>query len=98
MSSYCGGRKIVHKSLSKFLTLVLLFAFFMSCGSKQETETTDQTQIEPQAVDISDLNILTDEEKAEGWILLFDGENFDGWRGLGREEIPEGHWSSKMAL
>lgn len=78
--------------MSKFLTLVLLFAFFMSCGSKQETETTDQTQIEPQAVDISDLNILTDEEKSEGWILLFDGKSFEGWRGLGREEIPEGHW------
>jgi len=82
----------VHKSLLKFLTLALLFALFMSCGSKQETETTDQTPAEPQAVDTSDLNILTDEEKVNGWILLFDGESFDGWRGLGREGIPEGHW------
>jgi len=65
----------------------------MSCGSKQETETTDQTSVEPQALDTSDLNILTDGEKAEGWILLFDGESFDGWRGLGREGIPEGHWT-----
>ena len=65
----------------------------MSCGSKQETETTDQTPVEPQAVDTSDLNILTDEEKANGWILLFDGKSFEGWRGLGREGIPEGHWT-----
>jgi hypothetical protein len=28
----------------------------------------------------------------DGWELLFDGETFDGWRGLGREGIPEGHW------
>lgn len=25
-------------------------------------------------------------------MLLFDGETFNGWRGLGREGIPEGHW------
>ncbi|TCO08911.1 3-keto-disaccharide hydrolase [Natronoflexus pectinivorans] len=34
------------------------------------------------------LNALTEQEKAEGWILLFDGETFDGWRGYGREDIP----------
>ena len=27
-----------------------------------------------------------------GWVVLFDGTSFDGWRGLGREQIPEGHW------
>lgn len=28
-----------------------------------------------------------------GWQQLFDGTSFDGWRGLGREEIPAGHWT-----
>lgn len=37
-------------------------------------------------------NTLTDEEQAAGWQLLFDGESFDGWRGLGREGVPTGHW------
>ena len=37
-------------------------------------------------------NTLTEEEKAAGWRLLFDGKTFDGWRGLGRDAIPEGHW------
>jgi len=92
VSSYYGGRRIVHKSLLKSLILVLLLTLFMSCGSKQEKETTDQTPAKSQAADTSDLNILTDEEKAEGWILLFDGKSFEGWRGLGRERIPEGHW------
>jgi hypothetical protein len=32
------------------------------------------------------------EGQDEGWELLFDGETFNGWRGLGREGIPEGHW------
>jgi len=38
------------------------------------------------------LNILTAEEKAQGWILLFDGKTFQGWRGLGRDRVPEKHW------
>jgi len=38
------------------------------------------------------VNTLTEAEVAEGWLLLFDGKTFAGWRGLGREGIPEGHW------
>lgn len=70
----------------------MIFALFMSCGPQKETEPSDQTPDKPQAIDTSDLNILTDEEKAEGWILLFDGKSFEGWRGLSQEGIPEGHW------
>ena len=29
---------------------------------------------------------------APAWRLIFDGETFDGWRGVGRAGIPEGHW------
>jgi hypothetical protein len=38
------------------------------------------------------LNTLTEAERAAGWMLLFDGKTFKGWRGLGQEGIPEGHW------
>jgi hypothetical protein len=38
------------------------------------------------------LNALSASEEAAGWKLLFDGETFEGWRGLGRDSIPEGHW------
>jgi len=37
-------------------------------------------------------NTLTEEEKEEGWRLLFDGESFDGWKALGRESIPNDLW------
>ncbi|MBU1186075.1 MAG: DUF1080 domain-containing protein [Acidobacteria bacterium] len=36
---------------------------------------------------------LTAEERGKGWMFLFNGKNFDGWRGLGREGLPEGHWT-----
>lgn len=37
-------------------------------------------------------NTLTEAESKEGWELLFDGKTFNGWRGIGLENIPEGHW------
>ncbi len=38
-------------------------------------------------------NTLTQAEREAGWTLLFDGESFDGWTGMGRDSIPEGHWT-----
>jgi hypothetical protein len=38
------------------------------------------------------LNTVTEEEQAAGWKLLFDGKTFKGWRGVGRDGIPESHW------
>jgi len=35
-------------------------------------------------------NQLSKEEKAEGWILLFDGEKTDGWRNYGKVTFPAG--------
>jgi hypothetical protein len=37
------------------------------------------------------LNALTAQEKASGWQLLFDGRTTAGWRGYGRETVPD-HW------
>jgi hypothetical protein len=39
------------------------------------------------------LNQLSEAEQAAGWILLFNGRDFSGWRGLGRETMPRGHWT-----
>ncbi len=38
------------------------------------------------------INALTAAEKSAGWMLLFDGKTFEGWRGYGRQDVP-GAWS-----
>ncbi len=35
-------------------------------------------------------NTLSKKEKKEGWILLFDGQSTDHWRGYGKQEFPKG--------
>lgn len=37
-------------------------------------------------------NTLTEEEKADGWKLLFDGKKIEGWRNYGDESFPEKGW------
>ncbi|UCD23999.1 MAG: DUF1080 domain-containing protein [Gemmatimonadota bacterium] len=33
-----------------------------------------------------------EQPEIDEWTTLFDGETFAGWRGLGRDSIPVGHW------
>ncbi|RMF76008.1 MAG: DUF1080 domain-containing protein [Planctomycetota bacterium] len=35
-------------------------------------------------------NVLTPEERAAGWRLLFDGRTTNGWRGFRKKEMPAG--------
>lgn len=37
-------------------------------------------------------NVLSEEEKAEGWEILFDGKNIKGWRGVGQKSFPNKCW------
>jgi hypothetical protein len=37
-------------------------------------------------------NQLTEAEIDDGWVLLFDGETFDGWRGYGLDAFPDTGW------
>lgn len=40
-------------------------------------------------------NYLSPQERAQGWILLFDGQTTTGWRGAGKEAFPEKGWTVK---
>lgn len=36
------------------------------------------------------INVLTDQEKKDGWKLLFDGKTTEGWRGYKKDTMPMG--------
>jgi hypothetical protein len=64
------------------LGIISFLSLFSACGDKgQKTEQVAQVA-----------NTLTDAEKADGWVLLFDGKSFAGWHGLGQTEFPAERW------
>ena len=40
-------------------------------------------------------NKLSKKEITQGWILLFNGKDFDGWRGINQKEFPQKGWDVK---
>jgi hypothetical protein len=77
------SRKVKVLPRGFFAEAVIVSIFLFACQKADDAKT---------ASNASAQNVLTEAEKAEGWVLLFDGQSFDGWRGLGREGIPAGHW------
>jgi hypothetical protein len=43
-------------------------------------------------------NTLTDQEKNDGWRLLFDGKSGVGWVAIGKSEFPAKGWSIREGL
>jgi hypothetical protein len=70
---------------TNFLTLLTLATFcgvfFHSCQSTPK-QNESASAIETEAV-----NSLSDAEKADGWVLLFDGSTLNGWKRYGADEI-----------
>jgi hypothetical protein len=76
--------------------LFLLLVPLPGCGPGGEEPPPSETE---EAADIDELlrgwsytaqNTLTEEEEANGWRLLFDGESTAGWRGYRRRGMPDG--------
>jgi hypothetical protein len=71
----------------KTIIATLLLAFvFCACQTKkvEEQTTEDTTAVSAAATDT--INQLTDAQKSEGWILLFDGVSKKGWRTFKNQE------------
>lgn len=59
------------------------FAFALSLMVACQTKKQDVQQDEPTITE----NMLTEKQKAEGWVLLFDGKTTNGWRNFNSNNI-----------
>ncbi|MFC2087736.1 DUF1080 domain-containing protein [Bacteroidota bacterium] len=82
ISSWSGSIKSwTSASIVVFFLVLTLFAYISyGCGSQKGKETKSEISI----------NQLTEQEKKDGWILLFDGETFNNWRGMQIDTLPPG--------
>ncbi|QEC53486.1 uncharacterized protein DUF1080 [Anseongella ginsenosidimutans] len=55
-------------------------------STKNEEEQKDSTAVETGAN--NGQNQLSEQEKAEGWVLLFNGQTTEGWKGYNRDDVP----------
>lgn len=78
-----------------FLYGTALF-FLYSCGpsSNNSTETAEESSPAEVAVASEEAgdNTLTEQERADGWTLLFDGQSTNNWRGVHKDAFPEQGW------
>ena len=71
---------------------------FAACGGggtqkTQEAESTDATSTTPQykIVENTQIDLSQFETDSEGYIVIFNGKDFTGWRGYGKDHVP-GKW------
>ncbi len=77
------------KSILLSVSLAVI-AVLSACSPKNPaTSKIEQTVAPAENIAVAN-NVLTDQEKAEGWKLLFDGQSYDQWKGFNGEDVSGG--------
>ncbi len=71
----------------KFIPVIALALLAGACNSGGKTAE-ETAEVDTEAELVAEDNQLTPEEQADGWMLLFDGETSEGWRGYKKENFP----------
>ena len=80
------------RTISLFLMSMALMSFVLtSCKMKNAMEKAAGEIIEEVIEEIG-VNMLTQEEIDDDWVLLFDGETTNGWRGFNKSAFPDTGW------
>jgi hypothetical protein len=76
----------MRRKLLRLLICLLIPLALLHCNKSgaQKDQSQSQTKSSP--------NTLTEQEKAGGWKLLFDGKTTAGWRGAHRGTFPDSGW------
>lgn len=74
--------------------LIIVAAIFIAVSSGAQTKSSGNVPARASGVakgaSAQKMNVLTAEEAAKGWILLFNGTTSEGWRGLNKTDFPAG--------
>ncbi len=73
--------------MKRMLAGIVLLAAITSCNNKSGPETAAGTDTATASKIETSENKLTDQEKADGWQLLFDGESTKGWHKYGGNPV-----------
>lgn len=77
------------KKINNWLLFSIAAGFILSCQPTRKEKGDTENKSEESVVEKMMINTLTEEEKADGWMLLFDGSTPDGWRGYKKESFPK---------
>ena len=73
--------KMIKKKVN--IAVFILSTLIFGCNTNRQGKEIQSTKA----------NELTNDELSDGWKLLFDGRTLDGWRGIGKDIVPENQWS-----
>ena len=79
--------------MKKILILMTSVALLtVSCNTQPKKSSADSQKGSEamKSAPIQEMNKLTPSEASQGWLLLFNGTNGEGWRGVNKTEFPAG--------
>lgn len=86
------------KKIFILLTSVALLAVSCNTQPKKPSADSQKGNEAMKSAPIQEMNKLTPSEASQGWLLLFNGQNGEGWRGVNKTEFPAGWVVEDKAL
>ncbi len=81
-------KKLILVVISSMVILPLISSCKEKAEKKEEEAVEMETEVQMETE--APVNALTQAEIDEGWVLLFDGETSEGWRGYKKDNFPGG--------
>lgn len=72
------------------MLVLILPVYFIACSNDGRSDTSGN--------EISKINYLSQQEKEEGWNLLFDGTDLSDWRGANKDTLPKEGWKAENGI
>lgn len=84
------------KKIIYFVSGLLMVSFMASCGGQKPTEPKEVALSYSATAGAAETDSLKFPVDKDGYITIFDGETFNGWRGYGKDQVP-GKWTIDAA-